>query len=234
MTTATNGWLASRRLFCDAGASAPDHSSLARTASFSVEGTVLTSGSWLTVGLHPTTAPIQLRASAGTPLEVCLAGLDGGLSDSTWPPWFKFPSCMALSSTGAATLPATDGSTHVAFAVKAMTGPAVVPLTLTVNYTPTDSFVEVIPPGGGSLTAMNVTYTPESETTGAQDTPVNSVNPAPRFTLVVSHARRSLTQSAMCDFSSELPCVGGVTPGEPITARLSGPAGPVVLSVAWK
>ena len=94
------------------------------TRTFSVEGAVLTSGSWLTVGLHPTTTPIQLHASAGTPLEVCPAGLDGGLSDTSWPPWFKFPSCIALSSSGAATLPATDGLTHVAFAVKPISGPA--------------------------------------------------------------------------------------------------------------
>ncbi len=204
------------------------------TRTFSVEGAVLTSGSWLSVGLHPTTAPIQLQASAGTPLEVCPAGLDGGLSDSSWPPWFRFPSCMALSSTGAATLPPTDGLTHVAFAVKPKSGAAVVPLTLTVNYTPTDSFVEVIPPAGASQTAMTVTYTPESETTGAQVTPVNSVEPAPGFTLVVSQAGRFLTQPAICDFPSELSCVGSVTPGEPITARLSGPAGPVILNLAWK
>ncbi len=204
------------------------------TRTFSVEGAVLTSGSWLTVGLHPTTTPIQLHASALTPLEVCPAGLDGGLSDTSWPPWFKFPSCVALSSTGAATLPATDGLTHVAFAVKPISGPAVVPLTLTVNYTPTDSFVEVIPPDGQVQTAMTVTYTPGSETTGAQVTPVNSVNPAPGFTLVVSQAGRSLTERAICDFPSELSCVGSVTPGEPVTARLSGPAGPVILNLAWK
>ena len=133
-----------------------------------------------------------------------------------------------------ATLPATDGLTHVAFAVKPISGPAVVPLTLTVNYTPTDSFVEVIPPDGQVQTAMTVTYTPGSETTGAEVTPVNSVNPAPGFTLVVSQAGRSLTQRAICDFPSELSCVGGVTPGEPVTARLSGPAGPVILNLAWK
>src|SRR3954462_4311355 len=47
--------------------------------SFSVSGAVLASSDWLTVGLHPTTAPIKVKASGAVPLEVCPAGLDGQL-----------------------------------------------------------------------------------------------------------------------------------------------------------
>lgn len=207
---------------------------LPATRSFTVSGAVLTSGSWLTVGLHPTTAPVQLTASATTLLEVCPAGLDGGLTDSSWPPWFKFSACLQLSSAGVATLPATDGLTHVAFAIRPVSDVATVALTLTVNYTPTDSFVEVIPPRDGSQTAIAVTYSPGSDTTGALATPVNSIYPAPGYTLVLSQAGRSLSQPAVCDFPSEIACVGGVSPNEPITARLTGPVGSVVLNLAWK
>jgi hypothetical protein len=204
------------------------------TRTFSIAGADLTNGSWLTVGLHPTTAPIQIRASAATPLEVCPAGLDGSLADSSWAPWFDFPSCKALSSSGTATLPSTDGMTHVAFALKPAAPSPAVPLALTISYTPTDSFVEVIPPDDGAQTGLTVTYTPGSGTTGAEATRINSVEPAPGYVVVLSQAGRIVSQPATCDFPAEIPCVGAVTPGVPISARLSGPAGSIVLSLVWK
>jgi hypothetical protein len=204
--------------------------------SFTVSGVVLSDGNWLTVGLHPTTAPIHLQASSTVALEVCPAGLDGGLNDSSWPPVFKFPSCVGLSPSGAATLPSTDGAIHVAFAVKASsTGAPLNPLELTVSYTATDSFVEVIPPATSSHTYLTVMYTPQSTTTAAAATPVNLVTPAPGYSLDLMQAGRALTASVPCDFPTELTaCFGGVTPGVPVQAQLVGQGATVVLDLEWK
>jgi hypothetical protein len=203
---------------------------------FTVSGIVLSDGDWLTVGLHPTTAPIQLQASSNVALEVCPAGLDGGLTDSSWPPLFNFPSCVGLSPSGAATLPSTDGLTHVAFAIKAASAGALLsPLDLRVSYSATDSFVEVIPPTTSSQTYLTVMYTPQSTTTAAEAMPVNLVKPAPGYSLDLMQAGRALTGSVPCDFPSELTgCFGGVTPGVPVEAQLVGQGATVVLNLAWK
>jgi hypothetical protein len=204
--------------------------------SFTVSGVVLTEGDWLTVGLHPTTAPIQLQESASATLEVCPAGLDGGLNDSSWPPLFKFPSCMSLSPAGTATLPATDGGSHVAFAVKATSAsPSLTNLDLTVSYVATDSFVEVIPPTSSSHSYLTVSYTPQSTTTGAEATPVNRLTPAPGYSLDLMQDGRTLSEPVPCDFPTELAsCFGGVVPGVRVYAQLVGQGSTVVLSLAWK
>jgi hypothetical protein len=203
--------------------------------SFTVSGVLLSGGNWLTVGLHPTTTPVQLQASGTVPLEVCPAGLDGGLNDSSWPPSFKFESCMDLSSSAPTTLPPTDGAFHVAFAVKEVSAGSLSPLALSVNYSATDSFVEVIPPSTSSHIYMTVSYTPRSATTEASATPINLLTPAPGYSLDVMQSGRALTQAVACDFPTEFTsCLGGVTPGEPVTAQLVGQGEPVVLSLAWK
>ena len=200
-----------------------------------VSGILLSSGNWLTVGLHPTTTPVQLHASGTTPLEACPAGLDGGLNDSSWPPGFKFQSCIDLSPSGNATLPATDGGSHVAFAIKDVSPGPLSPLAVSVTYDATDSFVEVIPPATSSQTYLTVSYTPTSATTGATDTPINLLTPAPGYSLDVMQAGRALNQMVPCDFPTELTsCFGDVTPGQAVSAQLVGHGGPVVLNLAWK
>ena len=99
-----------------------------------MSGVLLSGGNWLTVGLHPTTTPVQLHASSTVPLEVCPAGLDGGLNDSSWPPSSKFGSCMDLSSSGPTTLPPTNGGFHVAFAIKELSAGPLTPLAVSVTY----------------------------------------------------------------------------------------------------
>jgi hypothetical protein len=195
---------------------------------FAVTGVTLAGGNWLTVGLHPTTAPVELHASATAQLEVCPAGLDGGLIDSSWPSFFKFPSCIPMTS-GVATLPPTDGDTHVAFAIKATTAVAPVALTLTVDYAATDTFVEAIPPSSAS-TSLTLTYTPRTSTTAASVSPAGLVTPAPGYTITISQAGRILSQPAPCDFPTEAQeCVGGVTPGELTEVHIAGPGSQVVL-----
>lgn len=205
------------------------------TRTLTVSGVLLPSGNWLTVGLHPTTTPVQLHASGPAPLEVCPAGLDGGLDDSSWPPELKFQSCINLSPSGNATLPATTGGFHVAFAIKDVSPGPLGPLAVSVTYDATDSFVEVIPPATSSQTSLTVSYTPRSATTGATATPVNLVTPATGYALDVLQAGRALNQMVACDFPTELDsCFGDVTPGQAVSVQLVGQGGPVVLSLAWK
>jgi hypothetical protein len=200
-----------------------------------VSGVLLSSGNWLTVGLHPTTTPVQLHASATSPLEVCPAGLDGGLDDSSWPPGFNFQRCINLSPFGNATLPATSGGYHVAFAIKDVSPAPLSPLEVSVTYSATDSFVEVIPPATSSQTYLTVSYTPLSATTGATDTQINLLTPAPGYSLDVMQAGRALNQMVACDFFTELSsCFGDVTPGQAVSVQLVGRGSPVILSLAWK
>lgn len=204
---------------------------------FTVTGVHLASDSWLTIGLHPTTAPIHLRALAAVPLEVCPAGLDGSIQggSSSWPPWFHFPSCVRLTGSGTAILPRTDGQTHVAFALRPSAPTGSVRLSVVVDYSATDAFVEVVPPTGTVGTDLTVTYTPRSETTGAVANLVGQVRPAPGYTVAVTQASRALTRLSACDFGSEIDCVGGVAPSVPVAVRLTGPgSSKVVLYVAWK
>jgi hypothetical protein len=202
---------------------------------FTVTGISLAYGTWLTIGLHPTTEPIRLQATTAVPLEVCPAGLDGEIAGNTsWPASFGFLSCMALAGSGVAMLPATDGTTHVAFAIRlvAMVGEA--PLTLQLSYSATDSFVEIIPPVAGVRTDMTVTITPRSGTTGAQTNLVGQLRSAPGYSVAVRQSGRHVTKPSPCDFGSEVPCVGPVTPSEPVRVHLTGPGMPsVVLSLAW-
>ena len=200
---------------------------------FSVTGVTLAGSNWLTVGLHPTTAPVQLHTSAAVQLEVCPAGLDGSLTDSSWPSFFNFSSCIPMAD-DVASLPPTDGGTHVAFAVKEVTSSAPVVLTLTVDYAASDTFVEVIPPSTTS-TNLTVTYTPESSTTAATVSPAGLVTPAPGYTVAISQAGRIVSNSETCDFPTEADgCVGPVTPGQRIEVHVAGPGSPVVIYPSWK
>jgi hypothetical protein len=206
------------------------------TRAFTVSGILLSSGDWLTVGIHPTTAPVEVQAFASTPLEVCPAGLDGGLNDSSWPPWFAFSSCEVLSAAGTVSLPPTDGATHVAFAIKAQSPSAPLSsLRLTVNYSATDSFVEVIPPQTTSNTYMTVSVTPGSGTVAASINPVNALTPAAGYSLDLMQAGRALSQVVSCDFPTELTsCFGGVVPDDPVAVQVVGQGPPVVLNLGWK
>lgn len=206
------------------------------TRAFTVSGILLSGGDWLTVGLHPTTAPVEVQASASTTLEVCPAGLDGGVDDSSWPPWFKFPSCEVLSAAGTVSLPPTDGATHVAFAIKAQSASAPLSsLRLTVDYSATDSFVEVIPPQTTSNTYMTVSLTPRSATVAASVNPISALTPAAGYSLDLMQAGRALSQMVSCDFPTELTsCFGGVVPGDPVAVQVVGQGPPVVLNLGWK
>jgi hypothetical protein len=124
--------------------------------------------------------------------------------------------------------------THVAIAVRPVTAVGEVPLTVQIRYSAEDSFVEIIPPVSNVRTGMTTVYTPHSRTTGAQENLVGLLRSAPGFSVSVAQAGRQITRSSPYDFGSEIPCVGPVTPAEPIEVHLSGPGTLVVLFLTWK
>src|ERR1022692_3347426 len=80
-------------------AAAPPSGQVLSPRQFTITGVSASSTNWLTVELHPATAPIQLQATSTSPLEVCPANLDGTISGSgSWPPSFKFVSCLPLDA----------------------------------------------------------------------------------------------------------------------------------------
>jgi hypothetical protein len=108
-------------------------------------------------------------------------------------------------------------------------------LRLTVDYSATDSFVEVIPPQTTSNTYMTVSVTPRSATVAASVNPINALTPAAGYSLDLMQAGRALSQMVSCDFPTELTsCFGGVVPGEPVAVQVVGQGPPVVLNLGWK
>ena len=126
------------------------------------------------------------------------------------------------------------GVTHVAFAIRGVAMVGDVALTIRVSYSATDSFVGIIPPTSGVRTDLSVTYRPRSGTTGAEVNLVGQVRSAPGYSVAVSQSGRELNKPSICDFGSEIPCVGSVTPSGPVEVHVTGPGTPsVVLSLAW-
>jgi hypothetical protein len=206
---------------------------------FTITGASASFANWLTVELHPTTEPIRLQAMSTSPLEVCPANLDGTISATgSWPASSNFVSCLRLDSAGGAALPASDGNSHVAFALRPLEKAFSASLTLTVSYTAADTFVAAIPPTGNGNVDMTVTYVPGSSTTGAVVSPEAMADTvaAPGFVVTAAQADRTLRSPSACDFPTELSgCIGEVVPGTPLSIHVSGPGtAKVTLSLAWK
>lgn len=206
---------------------------------FTITGVTASFANWLTVELHPTTQPIQLQAMSTSPLEVCPANLDGTISASgSWPASSKFVSCLPLDGAGGAALPASDGNSHVAFALRPLAKALSASVRLTVSYSPADTFVAVIPPAGTGRVDMTVTYVPGSSTTGVAVSPEGMADSvaAPGFVIAARQGDRTLRSPSSCDFATELSsCVGGIIARTPLSVNLSGPGtSKVTLSLAWK
>jgi hypothetical protein len=207
---------------------------------FAITGVSVSSVNWLTVDLHPSTLPIQLHATSTAPLQVCPANLDGtiSVSGSSWPSRFNFLSCLPLDGAGNATLPASDGTYHLAFAIRPTAASVAASVSLTVSYTATDTFVAVLPPTTPGNTDMTVTFVPESTTIEDNIAPqgLSDAAPAPGYVATATQDGRSLSSPAACDFPTELDsCIGGVVPDTALAVKVSGPgASKVTVSLAWK
>src|ERR1700733_6556878 len=207
---------------------------------FTITGVSVSSTNWLTVELHPTTVAMQLQATSTSPLEVCPAGLDGTVSGngSSWPPGFGFNSCLPLNGSGEATLPPSSGGFHLAFALRPLAPAVNASVTLTVNYSATDTFVAILPPSAEGNVNMTVSYMPDASTTGALVSPAGMADTvrAPGIAVGVTQGGTTLSNPAACDFATELDsCIGGVVPDQPVTVNVSGPGtSKVELALAWE
>jgi hypothetical protein len=206
---------------------------------FTITGVSVSSVNWLTVDLHPSTLPIQLQATSSAALQVCPANLDGSISGSgSWPSGFNFGSCFPFDGVGSATLPPSDGSYHLAFAVRPIAAGISASISLTVNYSATDTFVAVLPPTTVGNTEMTATFIPESTTIGDNIAPLGLADtvPAPGYAALAAQGGRPLSSPAGCDFPTELDsCIGGVTPNQIVEIHVHGPGtSKVTVSLAWK
>ena len=154
---------------------------------------------------------------------MCPASVDGaiGYANSSWPKWFHFRSCERLDSTGAVTLPVTDGRVHVAFAIQAVDGGASGPFDVTVSYAAEDAFVLVVPPVVSAAHAV-VAFFPQTRTVGAQPYAMPGFGVASNVTLQIDEQHGPVTKVTDCDFGSEIGCVGAVTPNRPVTVTING------------
>lgn len=207
---------------------------------FTISGVSVSTTSWLTIELHPTSVPIQLHATSTSPLEVCPVDGDGNFSasGSSWPHSFGFVSCLPLNDAGEVALPASDGDFHLAFALRPIATSVGTPVTVTVGYSPVDTFVAVLPPVADGPQDLMVTYVPGTSTIGVAVSPLGlaDTSAAPGFVVTPTQAGRALGGTSVCDFPTELnSCIGGVVPQQPVSINVSGP-GPSKVSVflAWK
>lgn len=195
----------------------------ARTFRIRSEG--LRNGAYLTIGLHPTPVPVRVQVTPVQPMQVCPATLDGvvGPPASSWPMWFHFDSCIQANPSGYASLPATDGNFHVAFAISPLTATPTADITVSVSYSAEDSFVWVVPAGGKTARAA-VTFTPHTATAGAHAYTTPGFSTASGVQIVMSQRRRAVLSAKHCDFGSEIACLGDVKPRTPVTVKVAGPS----------
>jgi hypothetical protein len=187
---------------------------------FRVQNVHLAPGAALSIGLHPTQQPVKVEVTPAAVLEVCPATLDGDidLHGSSWP--VPFRSCIPLDASGHAVLPATNGFFHVAFALRSPKTTGTTVADVAISYSASDSFVQIGRPAGSATTT--VVITPRSTTVGAHAYMQPGSRTAPDALINLSQSGHALRSARSCDFGSEIPCVGGVTPKEPVTAVLGG------------
>ena len=196
-------------------------------------GTSLSKGGWLTVELHPTTAPVHLSIKPVQVSQICPATLAGQIgTSSSWPARFHFSGCIPLDRAGQVSLPPTDGRTHVAFALRATTSQKL-SVDLVVSYTAEDSFVGVVAPGRPGTETVTVSYFPSTSTTGVLVTSTDGSSTPGADPVTVSQAGRGITTPDSCDFPSEFDCMGPVTPRVAISVRLTPQVSPVLLLLSW-
>jgi hypothetical protein len=189
---------------------------------FEVRDLSLHAGEWLTIGLHPDPTPVRVQVTPPQPMRVCPATLDGAIGPpaSSWPSWFHFDACVSLDTSGRASLPATDGNPHVAFALRALTTRPRSRMTVAVSYSAEDSFVLIVPAAGTARTY--VSFTPQSATAGAHPYLMPGFDVAPGARIAMSQHGRAVRRDSHCDFGSEIECFGAVTPNSPVSVILAG------------
>jgi hypothetical protein len=139
-----------------------------------------------------------------------------------------------LNSSGDARLPATDGSVHVAFGLRALSPVETTTVDVSVSYAAEDSFVLVIPPAIGTAQAA-VTFVPHTATVGAWAFVMPGFGNTSDVA-VTEQQNRPIGRTTVCDFGSEVSCLGPVTPNLPVTTILGGRSSDsarLAVYVAW-
>jgi hypothetical protein len=212
--------------------SAPAQANVFGTRTFEISGVWFRGNGALLVGLHPDSRPVRVRVLPASAIELCPASLDGRIG-AAGTPWrgFGFASCKQPDSLGVATLPPTNGYSHVVFALRASASRRI---NISVSYSAVDSFVMVTPPRG---TGLDVTFTPRMAFVGAHAFVIPGFGPATSAKIIVSQGGVSAAAIAGdCNFASEIECTAKVTPNTATIAGMTAPSEAnltVALYVAW-
>lgn len=202
--------------------------------SFSLQHVPLAAGDGVSMGMHPSPAPITLRATATTPLAVChdLDPNRGG-TGLGWAPGHPFNGCHALLPGRWVQLPSTDSSAdHVAFRVIAQRAGTI--SSLEVSYQRIDAFL-IVEAGKSALTSASVMFTPTGRSVAASVyglTPNSEdQNTGPAGVVSVSQAGSGKQQTGPCTFPTEANiCFIGLRTGLPAAVQvLHSPATPWLL-----
>lgn len=184
---------------------------------FELETANLPTGMWLTVALHPSAMPVSVHVSPSDATQICPATLDGDIGPpaASWEPTRAFDKCRPPGRSGSVELPAPDGKSHVAFAIRSSASRPRL-LEVQVSYSAVDSFVLVTAPRGSGVTAS---LTPQTRTVGVAvyGMPGYHAATATGTAVTVRQARRMIGRPESCDFGSEIGCVGPVTHGQTVT-----------------
>ena len=199
--------------------------------SLSLQQMPLAAGDGVSIGMHPSAAPITLRATASMPLAVC-SDLDpdhGGLGGG-WPPGHALKGCHRLTLGRWVQLPSSDTSTfHVAFRITAQRAGTI--SSLKVSYQRIDAFL-IVEAATTTLRPMSVTFIPKGTTLAAGVAGVTAASGGHvAGEVTVDQAGSAKQHTGTCTFSTEAAvCFLGLTSGLPVTVRaLHAPAKPWLL-----
>ena len=199
-----------------------------------IAGISLRAGQQIAVAFHPAAVPVVLASSADG-LEICAVDNDGLASAESpaWPAAPRATGCAALAESKPVGLRATDGVSHVTFAVRAVDD--VESTEVTVTYVQADSFFGVLPQPG-VLVEMSVRVTPTAQAVLAVPFDFPSYATSAVTSLSVTQADTPVTAATPCDFASELnECLGPVQAGVPVDIRIhqAGNGAPQIVYLAW-
>jgi hypothetical protein len=189
---------------------------------------ILESRAAVAIGLHPNAEPIRVGLLPPRPAELCGASVADGTVDER-------KSCVAFDAAGRASVPPTNGGTHIAFAVRLRSDRAV-RVDLTVTYAAEDPFVLVVPPTA-RFSGTAVDFIPRTVTAGANAYLLPGYRPAPTVAVTMKQAGRGIHDPRPCDFPAEIDCLGRVGANRQTEISMAGRdtgGGRPALYIVWQ
>ena len=192
----------------------------------------LAAGDGVSIGLHPTEAPITFRATASMPLTVCPDGNSDVETGLSWP-LRQFTECFLVRQNEWVQMPSSHTNTfHIGFRIGAARSGTI--RSLMISYQRVDAFFDVIT-NSASMTAMTTTFTPAGNSAAATIY-YNNNQTGPPNAVALTQAGRARAATGACTFLTEATtCFRGLSAGQPATVRvLHAPdARAVALGLAW-